>query len=178
MGVDISLPTLRVAAKAVPKGLFVQAEARTLPFRDGSFDVIRIDNVLEHIPDAVCLLSQLRQLLKPGGKLYVYVPNSEALSFRLFSNFALNYWIPFHVHFFSSRSLGEALNRADFARTLIRYHNPFHWLADSAKQKLGMNVYRRTKWDLVLRLLFLPLTLTTAFTRHGEELVAEATVQT
>lgn len=175
-GLDVSSATLRVAAQKVSDGLFLQAEAEALPFREETFDVIRIDNVLEHIPDAVGLLSRLRSLLRPGGRLYVYVPNSEALSVRLFSNFALNYWIPFHIHLFSSHSLEEALKRAGFARTLIRYHNPIYWLPDSLKQRLGGNVYTIKRSDSILRLLSLPLTLTTAFTRLGEELVAEAKV--
>ncbi len=38
------------------------------------FDVIYAINVIEHIADDVAALSQLRGLLRPGGKLVIFVP--------------------------------------------------------------------------------------------------------
>jgi ubiquinone/menaquinone biosynthesis C-methylase UbiE len=176
VGVDFSAAVLRVASACIPEGAFIQADAHALPFQGESFDVIRVDNVMEHIPETVLLLSKLRSLLKPGGQLYVYVPNSEAWSVRLFAGAALNYWIPFHIHYFDSQSLRLALQKAGFSHISIQYHNPPNWLADSAKQKFGLNVYKKSKWDPLLRLLFMPMNLTTAFSRYAEELVAEARV--
>ena len=176
VGIDFSTAVLKMASAGNPKIAFILADAHALPFEEKSFDVIRVDNVIEHIPETVLLLSKLRALLKPGGRLYVYVPNSDAWSVRLFSEAALNYWIPFHIHFFGSGSLRLAMARAGFSHISIKYHNPSNWLVDSAKQEFGLNVYKKSKWDPLLRLLFMPLNLTTAFSRYGEELVAEARV--
>ncbi|MCX5744575.1 MAG: methyltransferase domain-containing protein [Proteobacteria bacterium] len=42
----------------------------------GQFDVITCDNVIEHVPVPPVLIIHLRRLLKPGGLLYLTVPNA------------------------------------------------------------------------------------------------------
>ncbi|HEX5235830.1 MAG TPA: class I SAM-dependent methyltransferase [Silvibacterium sp.] len=44
-------------------------------FEDSSFDVIYTAHVLEHIPTPKATLNEFRRLLKPGGMLFLYVPN-------------------------------------------------------------------------------------------------------
>lgn len=48
------------------------------------FDLIVLDNVLEHLPDQVASLERMHALLRPGGMLYLLVPNK--------------YW-PIEVHY-------------------------------------------------------------------------------
>src|SRR5690606_14273251 len=43
--------------------------------RENRFDVVLLNNVLEHVPDPVALLSMLRKVVGPGGVLVVTVPN-------------------------------------------------------------------------------------------------------
>lgn len=47
-------------------------------FPEGRFDLIRLSHVLEHMRDPVASLSTLRGWLRPGGVLYIEVPNIEA----------------------------------------------------------------------------------------------------
>lgn len=46
----------------------------TLPFDTASFDVICLFDVLEHVPDDLQVLSELRRVLRDGGLLIVSVP--------------------------------------------------------------------------------------------------------
>ena len=46
-------------------------------FEPGSFDLIRLNHVLEHLNDPVRYLRMIAAWLKPGGTLYVEVPNIE-----------------------------------------------------------------------------------------------------
>lgn len=48
-----------------------------LPYHDGEFDKIILSEVLEHLPDDVKALSEIKRILKPGGILFVTVPNSN-----------------------------------------------------------------------------------------------------
>jgi SAM-dependent methyltransferase len=47
------------------------------------FDVIVMGFVLEHVNDPDMILARYRQFLKPGGKIYVAVPNAKSLNRRL-----------------------------------------------------------------------------------------------
>jgi len=45
-----------------------------LPFGDGEFDSVLLSDVLEHIPNPVELVGEIRRILKPGGILMMNVP--------------------------------------------------------------------------------------------------------
>lgn len=47
-------------------------------FAEGSFDIITLNHVLEHLEDPGAALQRLLQWIKPGGYLNVEVPNIEA----------------------------------------------------------------------------------------------------
>jgi SAM-dependent methyltransferase len=50
---------------------------------DERYDVIVMGFILEHVDNPVALLARFRQALAPNGRLYVAVPNAEALNRRL-----------------------------------------------------------------------------------------------
>ena len=47
------------------------------------FDVIVMGFVLEHVDDPELILRRYRQFLKPGGKIYVAVPNAKSMNRRM-----------------------------------------------------------------------------------------------
>ncbi len=47
----------------------------TLPFADGTFDVIVSNHVIEHVPDASIHVREIHRVLRPGGVAYVATPN-------------------------------------------------------------------------------------------------------
>jgi SAM-dependent methyltransferase len=51
----------------------------TRPFDEGSFDVVYLDSVLEHVAHPRRLLEEIRRILRPGGVAYVIVPNEGSL---------------------------------------------------------------------------------------------------
>lgn len=78
IGVDLSL-----AVNAARKDLrewsnvhLVQADLFALPFAPAKFDFIYSFGVLHHTPDCAAAFRQLSRLLKPGGKLSVFVYSS------------------------------------------------------------------------------------------------------
>lgn len=50
---------------------------------DARYDCIFATYVLEHVQDAISFLQHARSLLKPGGLLFIVVPNARALSRQL-----------------------------------------------------------------------------------------------
>jgi SAM-dependent methyltransferase len=53
----------------------VQCVAEHLPFRTGSFDVVLLVEVLEHLPDEVSALQEIKRVGRRGSVLLVTVPN-------------------------------------------------------------------------------------------------------
>ena len=52
----------------------IQAPADDLPVDDESFDAVLLTQVLEHVPEPGPVLSELRRVLRPGGRLYLTRP--------------------------------------------------------------------------------------------------------
>jgi SAM-dependent methyltransferase len=53
----------------------IDAVGESIPFSDSTFDIVYSNNVLEHTSDPAKVLCEAIRVLKPGGKLYVVVPN-------------------------------------------------------------------------------------------------------
>jgi len=53
----------------------VPAASGTMPFADGCADCVFVNNVIEHLPDPVHTMREIRRVLKPGGRLLLTLPN-------------------------------------------------------------------------------------------------------
>ena len=56
-----------------------QGVGESLPFPDGAFDLVTLDNVLEHVQDRERTLDEITRVLRPGGILYLVTPKPFAL---------------------------------------------------------------------------------------------------
>jgi SAM-dependent methyltransferase len=65
------------AAQLQAQGYEVMFDLSSIP--DASADFVFSVSVLEHIDDEAAVLKEIRRVLKPGGKLFVYVPAFDAL---------------------------------------------------------------------------------------------------
>lgn len=86
-------------------------------FKTGTFDLITLIFVLEHIGDPVAFLTNLKRYLKPGGRLVIVVPNvlDPLLAFYRIPNFAEFYYCIEHLFYYSPRTLGLVLEQAGFS---------------------------------------------------------------
>lgn len=53
------------------EGLGVQADARFVPLRDASVDLVYSSGVLHHSPDLARSIAEIHRVLKPGGRAYI-----------------------------------------------------------------------------------------------------------
>ena len=92
---------------------------------DETYDVVLLAAILEHLYDPMETLRRVRNALRPGGLLFVDVPNEASLTMRIGNiymrargrNWAINLsptFPPFHVVGFSPASLRKALNSVGF----------------------------------------------------------------
>lgn len=75
IGADLSHAACRVTRErqSIPA---VQADLARLPVRDRGVEVVTLVNVLDHLPDPLGALREVRQVLVPGGHLVVRIPNA------------------------------------------------------------------------------------------------------
>lgn len=64
------------------KAVFVQSDIRDIKLADDCVDVTIAAQVLEHIPNPIPGIKELVRITRPGGKIYVSVPN-ERLVLRI-----------------------------------------------------------------------------------------------
>ncbi len=74
--IDIELDRLAVYAQHHPSNVSLHTQSVTsLEFADGTFDVVTMIEVLEHLPDTAVALSEIKRVLRPGGHLLLTTPN-------------------------------------------------------------------------------------------------------
>jgi SAM-dependent methyltransferase len=72
-GTDIDRESVVRGSEAVPN--LALALGEYMPFRDGTFDVVLLHEVLEHVDSDIATLREARRLLAPGGKVVIFCPN-------------------------------------------------------------------------------------------------------
>lgn len=73
VGVDLSESMLQVAERTAPLVDWHLGDAQNLPFESESFDVVLSQAGLMFFPDPVGAVTEMRRVLRPGGRLAVQV---------------------------------------------------------------------------------------------------------
>jgi 2-polyprenyl-3-methyl-5-hydroxy-6-metoxy-1,4-benzoquinol methylase len=80
----------------------------------GSYAQITLSHVLEHLHDPLAALQECRDLLHPGGRIWLCIPNLAATSLGRFGIYSFLLDPPRHLVMFDSRSLSSLLAKAGF----------------------------------------------------------------
>ena len=107
-GLDVSSAAVAVASSRHPDHVRLGALSDRL-FSEGSFDVITLFDVIEHVYDPRRLAVDLAWHLAPEGRIVVATPNVESVLARATGRRWVSYKIPEHVSYFSPRTLAKAL---------------------------------------------------------------------
>ncbi len=117
-GVEFSADGVEVCRRA---GLKVHhGDLASAAFADGSFDVVTVRHVIEHIPDPHAFIAELARILKPGGTLIVETPNADALGRGWFGPNWFANEVPRHVFLFSPAALDALGMQHGLARQGLR----------------------------------------------------------
>jgi 2-polyprenyl-3-methyl-5-hydroxy-6-metoxy-1,4-benzoquinol methylase len=70
-----SITAIQIASRRTEHQVFTVATGEVLPFSERSFDLVTMNQVMEHVSDQKAVLREAARVLKPGGAIYVACPN-------------------------------------------------------------------------------------------------------
>jgi len=97
------------------------------PFPDIRFDLITLNQVIEHIPKPCQLLRQFSARLSRGGRIILSFPNTGSLYRRLMGRNWINWHVPYHVHHFCGESFALLCKKAGFKVVSKKTVTPNLW---------------------------------------------------
>jgi SAM-dependent methyltransferase len=82
-GIDLSEEAIRQANElGLPRCTFRSYDGSGLPYGSGSFDLVIMVEVLEHVIDKERILGEVARVLRPGGAFFLTTPNPECWTLR------------------------------------------------------------------------------------------------
>ena len=121
LGAEVAEAAVRRARAAHPELEFrlVPIDG-PLPLQDNEFDVVWATEVIEHVADTGRWLSEVRRVLKPGGRLLVTTPSHGRLRVALGGVQRFSQPLGDHLHLYTRASLAEVLGEFGFAQVSVR----------------------------------------------------------
>lgn len=128
------------------------------PWPRGSFDVITLWDVLEHLPNPRAGLSRIHELLVDEGWLIVSVPNADSIDARLFGRYWIGLDPPRHLSVFSLDGLKRLFSDTgfEFEKAYCSYGR-YTTFALSVRQWLRAEMKASFLRELLEKLLLFPV---------------------
>jgi SAM-dependent methyltransferase len=125
--------------------LDVRPEVDLETLESGSFDVITMWHVLEHVPDPEQRLREVHRLLKNDGVAFIALPNKEAWDAEKYGKYWAAWDVPRHLFHFDPISFGYLMEKSGFFNvdTLPMRLDAFYVAMLSEKYLHGRNRYLR-----------------------------------
>jgi 2-polyprenyl-3-methyl-5-hydroxy-6-metoxy-1,4-benzoquinol methylase len=85
-----------------------------VPLESASFDYISIWHVLEHVPSPSATIAEIARLIKPGGYLFLALPNFSSLERRFLGSDWYAIDVPRHLYHFNHLTIQRLLAQHGF----------------------------------------------------------------
>jgi len=157
VGIDISQECIFEARLQHPELTFFVASGEFLPFKNESFEVVCLIEVLEHVQNESSFLQEIHRVLRPNGKLIITVPNKffpfETHSIKIGKKILeppipFFSWLPKQIRksferarIYHPKGLKALLKKCNFKTVMIDYVPPVFEGIFSEKTKL-QNFFR------------------------------------
>jgi SAM-dependent methyltransferase len=171
-GIEMSEAMAQRAAKRSGANIFV-GDVLAAPFERESFDAVTCFHVLEHMYRPRHVLARIYKWLKPGGVLYLMVPNIDSAGARIFGSSWSGLELPRHLYHFSPRSLRVLIGSTGFDEVSLTTQREvfleasLRYVLDGMLRKIGLEPHPLAQtqrawlpWRIIrkgLRLTVLPL---------------------
>ncbi len=143
-------PDAAARAKATALYGFRPQEAGVLfSLVPGSYDVITLWHVMEHVHQQEAYVRRLYELLAPGGKLIIAVPNYTAADAGYYKESWAAYDVPRHLFHYSPVAMTRLVQKAGFSDPVLRpmWFDSFYIAMLSEKYRHGRGNLIRAVWN-------------------------------
>jgi SAM-dependent methyltransferase len=130
-------------------------------YPENFFDYVRSNHSLEHMPNPHDNLKEIARILKPGGKLFIGVPNTDGFALGYFKEYWWNLTAPQHPINYNERSLKALVLPYGFKAVSMRTHSPYAGLLGSYQIKVNNRKGKGGDHGMILS--FFPFQVITGF---------------
>ncbi len=147
VGVEYIEPVVRLVQSRIRELSIHAGDIFSAELAPGTFDVVTFWHVFEHLYEPRRVLLRTAELLKPGGRAVISLPNFDSLQARLFHHHWYALDLPRHLHHYSPRALEILLNESGFGLESHRFfsrlynihqlkHSLVHWSEERFASRL------------------------------------------
>jgi 2-polyprenyl-3-methyl-5-hydroxy-6-metoxy-1,4-benzoquinol methylase len=122
-GFDSSAEAAAIAKSESGVDVVVGTRLQDAGFALESFDLVTLFHVMEHVTDPRSVLSGVRHILRPAGRLVLQVPNIDSWQFRLFGVRWYGLDVPRHLINYSNQAMQRLLAESGFRIRRTRHFN-------------------------------------------------------
>ncbi len=125
-----------------------------IDFKDKYFDLVVLNNVIEHLHKPVESLNKVSRIVKKGGCVLISCPNIDGIGSLLFRKKWYGMDVPRHLYQFNPETLGVLLNQSGFKIVKISqnfYRHNYAVLFESFRRSLSprFSVTRKVEKPLI-----------------------------
>ena len=103
------------AGKAKERGINVRVGTlKSAKFPPNHFDVVTLQDVIEHVEDPESEMREIYRVLKPGGFVFIVTPDVDGIWSGLMGSAWYHYKPGEHIMYFSQKTLRKVLTDAKF----------------------------------------------------------------
>lgn len=153
----------------------IEGDAFHPQLEDKKFDVITLSHVLEHVDEQAVLLKRLFDLLRPGGRIWMALPNPNSMGLSVYGKSWHALHPPFHLCIPSQKIVGTLLTKSGFSNVKFLRRGAHVRGVWNISQDLSLRENLPKRSDLKTALLRIKADLMATFShRYGEETVVIA----
>ncbi|MDN3513961.1 MAG: methyltransferase domain-containing protein [Candidatus Brocadia sp.] len=144
VGIDLSMEMLKIARdKQIKDAALIAGEARCLPFRSKSFDMVVSCNALHYLRNPEECLSEIARVLKPQGRIVITDWCDDYIACRVCDVF-LRVFNRAHFKTYGRRACELLLRNAGYSNVQVeRYKINWLWGLMTAKAQIPLHVQKR-----------------------------------
>jgi 2-polyprenyl-3-methyl-5-hydroxy-6-metoxy-1,4-benzoquinol methylase len=150
-GVELNPDSVEICRK---KGLNVKVGSiDDLDFEEGFFDTVILWHVIEHVPFPMKALEKIKKILKPGGSVFLFLPNASSYFAALFGISWVNWHIPFHFYHFTPDTFRRVARKSEFDIVRLKTATPEYYFPYSYDAWFKYRFHTKKSWQFVRKII-------------------------